>query len=509
MTQYNHNHRNKTRVEKPKEGHAMSQPILWQENIKISINNKDKFIQRLVKEYYAPHFLGYNVYEVTDWVKKLIDNHNTKDGQGGMIISLPLRAKFKRVDDNWKEFKDEKKHKFYYLPLPLIEEDTSVNDSVDAVFADGDRIIKEHYSLLHSSDTVALANLKNLDAARDQEKSAYAELLKASKNQRQTEDNSQQLRELENQVKKLNLELEKKDKKLEAANEKLKRADEEKQEAIKKAVEEWSTKYENLNKQYKETKSQADDYKEKWTDEKKKRIDHEHTIEILEQAIKRMKEEASLYTTRVVFYRTAQDFAKRAMLFFNLLSQMLSETNQLKVKIPSGVNTDDYNYYLNRIEKKFYSVEVSKLLEWKYEIQMLSITGMVPINGLIDSKLGKVGESQWESTLRNLLYQSVMANLAGAAVVMSDELAYMLPKMVPGVTNTKNFIKITENLKDAIVGTKYDLNYVKPFTQLSQYKEIENVKYTDADVPQGTIFEIMKMALNYGSTKKKTEVSAK
>lgn len=226
-----------------------------------------------------------------------------------------------------------------------------------------------------------------------------------------------------------------------------------------------------------------------------------------------LQKEMKLYSERAVFFLPAQNFAQRAAVFFDTLDQLQIDAAQFKTDVPSGVNADDYNYYLMRIERKFYTetAKVEALPQWRRELQMLAKTGLIPTGGLIDKRMGagKVKEQEMESTLRMLLYQAVMSSLAGAAVVMSDEMAIMLPQMVAGVKGADVFAKMTEQLKKAIADMGYSLNYVKPFTPLSSYKDVQNVQFTKADVPEGTIFEVMKMAVNFGSTKSNTEVSAK
>ena len=226
-----------------------------------------------------------------------------------------------------------------------------------------------------------------------------------------------------------------------------------------------------------------------------------------------LQKEMKLYTERAVFFLPAQSFAQRAAVFFDTLDQLQADAARFKTDMPSGVNADDYNYYLMRIERKFYTetAKVEALPQWRRELQMLAKTGLIPAGGLIDKRMGsgKVKEQEMESTLRMLLYQAVMNSLAGAAVVMSDEMAIMLPQMVAGVKGTDVFARTTEQLKKATLDMGYSLNYVKPFTPLSSYKDVQNVQFTKADVPEGTIFEVMKMAVNFGSTKSNTEVSAK
>lgn len=474
--------------------------ILWQKDIKIAEAKRVPFIEHVVKNYYAPLFKELSSDELVERISFLIDENKTDEGQGFIMFKLPLKAVIEpttSVIKEWEEYCLDKETKCYYKPLPSFDEEGTDGCAIDEVFAIGDGLIEKLPSLVDSGSETFNSYQTHFYAVRDNEKKAFSEIQSA---------------------------LAESNKLKEGLKKKLDDADSEKRKAIEKVDNHWNEKYNTLCDQYQTATKQISEYKQEWDDEKAHRIAAEREVQEKEKIIKerdqmisRKDEEMKEYSVRAVFFLSAQTFCQKVMNLFDLIDNLLYHANQLKVNLPSGVNADDYNYYLTRIERKYYSTKVTNLNEWRREIQMLSLTGMAPSNGLIDSKLGidkstgkyKVNESQWVSTLKMLLYQSVMMDLAGAAVTMSDELAYMLPHMVPGVASNKVFVEITESLKKTIKDLGYDLNYVKPFTQLSNYQNVENVKFTDADVPQGTIFEIMKMALNYGSTKKKTEVSAK
>ncbi len=486
-----HNTRSTTRITERCE-------ILWLYNIQVARDEKEVFIQHVVENYYMPQFKekGINI-NIKNKVQDLIDRQNLKNKQKDLIVHLPLIA---GVDyqEGWIEHKENDKT-YYYKPIPpMPDEQDEANDSaVDEAFGTGDDIIGRILSEHNISDEIRA----DLDSARDNEKQTYASLLASSKKAEQEKDKA------------CSAELAALKKELQASQEKLGRAEEEKKRAVDESTKEWKEKYQG-------EKKSADNFKNKWEEERSERVKHEETIkannqtiENLNQSLKRAKEESSLYTKCVEFYRAASGFAQRTVTFFDELAQLQKDFNQLKVNIPADVNADDYNYYLMRIERKFCETtsRIADLSEWQRELYLLARKGLVPTGGLIDQKIGgnKVSEQQWESTLRMLLYQTVMTHLAGAAVVMSDELALMLPSMVDGVKNTNHFANTTERLRKAINELGYDLNYVKPFTPLDSYKNVQNVEFTKADVPEGTIFEIIKMALNFGSSKSKTEVSAK
>lgn len=508
---------NRTANKKKRERKSQAVPrhvIVWQKDIRIPVDRKDAFIQHVTEKYYAPLFTGYSAAEITDRVKSIIKSD--EDGQGEMRASLPVIAAFDRKEDDWKEFKASKKTIYYYKPIPPMEDREVYGKAIDDVFSDGDKIIE---SLLNGEPS-CLYKLKDWDQARDIEKQAFVKLLKTSGGKDAHGSSHEDVVRLEKDVTRLEEEKDSLVRKLSEAKEDLNKADEKKRKAVKEREEEWESKYNSLFATCQNSENAAEEYKKKWNSEKQTRIECENTIASLnteisghKNAISRMEKEARLYTERAVFFHEALGFAKRTMTLFDTLDQMMDETGKLKVNMPNNVNADDYNYYLMRIERKYYAA-ISKadgLAQWRHELQMLARTGMAPAGGMIDSKIGggKVKEEQQESTLRTLLYKAVMTHLAGAAVVMCDELALMLPKMVAGVNNTKHFADISSRLQKTIADMGYRLCYVKPFTRLDSYKDVKNVEFTKADVPEGTIFEILRMALNFGESKSKTEVSAK
>lgn len=482
--------------------------IVWQKNIKINEADRASFIEHIVKNYYASHFKKRDESDLDLWISSLINKYETKE-QGSLSFKLPLIAVLEKSEEDtgWEKYELKNGRNCYYKPLPPFSKDAETGIEIDAFFADVDKALKELLEKFPSDNKELDAITKSLDAARDKEKEVFEKMVKNFKDQ---------ILEKNDSLRKKQAELDKQEKKLESVTKelnetkhKLYTANEDRSKALERNDTEWKGKYNKLYGLYQDEKQKADEYNQNLTSEKELRITAEKVIEERDKTILQKNELLKDYEANVVFFRSTQGFCQHANSFFDTLDLLLYNVNQLKVNAPSGVNADDYNYYLARIERKYHSIKVDHLGEWRREIQLLSLTGIVLTDGLINSKLGNVSESQQVSTLRTILYQTVMSYIAGAAVTMSDELAYMLPRMVPGVGDTKKFVAITDSLKKSIKDMGYDLNYVKPFTQLSQYKNVENVKFTKADVPQGIIFEVEKMALNFGSTKKKTEVSAK
>lgn len=518
------NKKTSSNIEKPV---VRSKPfIVWQKDVRVELEKREAFVHHLVENYYSTsETFSHRKRTISDWLDCRISRYGRQDISGYFYIDVPLIVSDKK-QEGWEECNIAKRGKCYYLPLPPLETVNQLEGlSVDSVFQEGDAIISSlTFPNEEENESPNKYTRAEMDAARDREKQAFSKLLDDILDYKTKERDDSRVNILQNKCAQLEEDKRIIENKLLSINQKLDNAEAEKRKAILDCESKYIQEHNHLKEEVQLAVNTANDYKSKWTYEESKRkeaeqtiINRDKTIAERDSTIQRKDLEMKEYASRAVFFLSVQVFSQHVMSFFDVLEKLLNEANLLKVNVPSTVNTDDYNYYLARIEKKFYSININQLHDWKSEIQMLSLTGMVPSNGIINTKLGidrstgkyKVSESQWESTLRMLLYQSIMVDLAGAAVTMSDELAYMLPQMVPGVGEKKTFVKISEMLQKAIKGMGYELNYVKPFTQLSHYKDVENVMFTEADVPSGTIFEVMKMALNYGSSKKKTEVSAK
>lgn len=542
--------------------------ILFQTNVYYEYGKRQEFIQHLAENYYAKgdDFNDCSKNQIRKWVEVLVPEREDYDDSDRCKVKLPLIAKKHFFPDSV-EYITKKHESQYYLPIPPIQAPSTVRsksviepepDPVDKVFASADQLIaelrrgidasvnKEAEKLVIKEDVIEeqakndvvnetveeitivsqdstgkaesmklLALFGNLDDARNGEKNAYDKLRTKIIQSLQTKfaPNPEETK-LRSQVKDLGIRLSSVEKDCDEYKHKLDTAETDKRRAVEDCENRHKKQYDELKGKYDKTQKDAEDYRKKWLTEEELRKGHEKTIAERDSTIKRLNEESSLYNDRVVFFRPTQDFAKLSMAFFDAYDEMMAEIGKQKMKEPGNPDeVDNYNYYMARIECKFLKVvsTVKNIKSWRHELQMLAQTGLVPTGGIIDSKLGgnKVKEPEWDSTLRMLLYHDVMSVLAGAAVVMSDEMALMLPHQVHGLKGTDQFSKISDRLQKAISGMGYDLNYVKPFTKLSQYKNVENVRFTEADVPSGTIFEIMKMALNYGATKGITEVSAK
>lgn len=540
--------------------------ILYQVNVCFKYGKRKEFINHLADNYYAKgdSFNDCSQDQIIKWLDQLIPKSNDYDDNDSCKVKLPLIAKNEYFPGS--ERHETKKHGvIYYLPIPcmqvggdLVSKAEPEPDSVDTVFAGADQLITQLRSGIDAlanqpveqpiikedvieeqaeggaakgtAEVVANVPQENagkggamklmtlfdkLDGARDGEKNAYDKLRTRIIQSLQTKfaPNPEEDR-LRTQVDKLGSRLSNAEKDRDEYKRKLDTAEADKRKAVEDCEKRLKKQYEELKGEYDKTQKDAKDYHERWLTEEKKRKSHEATIAEHESTIKRLEEESSLYNERVVFFRSTQEFAKLSLAFFDAYDTLMDEMGKQKMKEPSNPDeVDNYNYYMARIERKFLKTAsgVKNLESWRHELHLLAQTALVPTGGIIDSKLGgkKVKEPEWDSTLRMLLYHDVMSILAGAAVVMSDEMALMLPHQVQGVKGADQFSKISDRLQKAISGMGYDLNYVRPFTKLSQYKDVENVRFTEADVPSGTIFEIMKMALNYGATKGKTEVSAK
>lgn len=231
------------------------------------------------------------------------------------------------------------------------------------------------------------------------------------------------------------------------------------------------------------------------------------------QEIKQIQQDNKDYAEKVLFFRDAQEFAKKAEKFFETFEFLqISSSNMSNLQV-SDDSVDDYNYYLLRIQRKFQksTCDLSKVDIIRQEIGLLSKTSMALVGGYIDSKLHELSANEQQGTLQMVLYIEIFRNLAGAAIVMSDELAYLLPRVVSGIDNKviKQFKDISMQLQQCVVDMGYSIHYARPYAMITDCPDVKNVRFTEAEIPTGTIFEVVKLAVNFGTMKEYTEVSAK
>lgn len=216
------------------------------------------------------------------------------------------------------------------------------------------------------------------------------------------------------------------------------------------------------------------------------------------------------YTSQIVILpQEIVDFAKKCESFFEEYKQLLSDAQKMVGASKKGIDDDDYNYYYMRIMNKFSNSTsgIASLNAYISEISMLAKTGMVYSGGLVDKDCK--GKDVNSSVLQNIYYTRLFKNLASAAIIMSDEFAYLLPKMATtGCPDTNMFAKHTEKMIKAITNLGYTIKYSRPFTKVESFAKT-NEFTENPNVPSGYVFEVTQMAIEYGTSKLDTLVIAK
>lgn len=238
-----------------------------------------------------------------------------------------------------------------------------------------------------------------------------------------------------------------------------------------------------------------------------------------QEAISKAKDEAAKemkdYRKRLKFYVACQPFASKVVALFDTVNTVKGLANKFYDDyISTGKDVDAFCYYFARIENKYRRElkKIENLDSFVYELYMLSKSGMVPTGGLVDSMLSEeLDQKKWDDVLRMRLYNELLMAYGSCAIIMTDEFAYQIPAMANDAGQLSEATEIagkTTELVKQLETIGYEVNYVKPFTPISQYDDVANTQFVDIGVEKGTIFEVTKIAVNYGFNKSKTEVHA-
>lgn len=264
------------------------------------------------------------------------------------------------------------------------------------------------------------------------------------------------------------------------------------EEAVKKAV-----KFEGDCKREKEAKDKALEM-----------------INDLNATIARKDEESKEYNTRLVFYRSCSEYAAIAVEMFDTVNAVEQLASRLyNAYVENGRDCDTFCYYMTRVNRKFLSsvAQIKNLHEvYEAELRMLAATGLVPRNGWIDRLLeSQKKESMWTGQLQAKLYRDVFEQYSGCAVIMADEYAYMMGKMLADIDKgiEKELVAKSEHLQKLVAKLGYKLVYARPFTPITKYDNVVNTEFVDLGIVKDTIVEIKKMGVVYGTKNPKTEVT--
>lgn len=238
------------------------------------------------------------------------------------------------------------------------------------------------------------------------------------------------------------------------------------------------------------------------------------TINYLNATIARKDEESKEYNMRLVFYRSCSEYATIAVEMFDSVNAVEQLASMLyNAYLENGRDRDTFCYYMTRVNRKFLSscAKIKNLHEvYEAELRMLAATGLVPRNGWIDRLLvSQKKESMWTWQLQAKLYRDVFEQYCGYAVIMADEYAYMMGKMLADIDKDieKELVARSEHLQKLVAKLGYKLVYARPFTPITKYDNVENTDFVDLGIAKDTIVEIKKMGVAYGTKNPKTEVT--
>lgn len=239
------------------------------------------------------------------------------------------------------------------------------------------------------------------------------------------------------------------------------------------------------------------------------------------KSLEREQENHKRYNDNLECYDdNVKKWAKNACKMFECLDRMEQVADKFyqQMKNASDIHTDDMNdmnYYMLRIQSKYAEANssIKNLFKIRQELSTLAELGMLPKQGILYPQLQEVSDSpKQEEQLRFYIHKTVVGPLMGAAIIRCDEYAFFLPSFVNNIPHEipKFFAEMSEFIQKTMKELKYEVVYAAPFRQLNEFNYVKNVKAAPSDLnkPSGTIFEVIKMAINYGNHKEETEVSA-
>ncbi len=303
-----------------------------------------------------------------------------------------------------------------------------------------------------------------------------------------------------------------------AANDQMAKLKRDHEEEIKQLKDRNAKKWEEdtaiMKKQHEEAVKKAAKFEGDCKREKEAKEKALETINDLNATIVRKDEESKEYNTRLVFYRSCSEYAALAVEMFDTVNAVEQLASKLyNAYVENGRDRDTFCYYMTRVNRKFLSscAKIKNLHEvYEAELRMLAATGLVPRNGWIDRLLeSQKKESMWTWQLQAKLYRDVFEQYSGCAVIMADEYAYMMGKMLADIDKDieKELVAKSEYLQKLVAKLGYKLVYARPFTPITKYDNVENTDFVDLGIAKDTIVEIKKMGVAYGTKNPKTEVT--
>ncbi len=280
---------------------------------------------------------------------------------------------------------------------------------------------------------------------------------------------------------------------------------------IAKIDQKWQLESKKIEEQLKK----LDYWKNGCQKEKEEKEKAHNTIVEQKGIIQKMAEESKEYSSRLLFFKSCQPFAKRAVEILDTLSVLKAKCAKMYEDYMNqdGVDVDALCYYVQRADNKLNLAltQVSDYDELCSEIRSLAATGLVTKDKMLHKLLNSSADPQkQQELLKEKLYRDLFYFIAGPAITMADEYAFVLPQYVANGNKTiaKEIGKISSELQEKIGNMGYKLCYARPLTPITNYTDVENCGSKDGTgLPENTILEIKDMALLYGTVRKKTQVT--
>lgn len=443
-------------------------------------------------------------------IRKYIDDELKRNVDVQLSLDLPVTFSTKkpRNRDAWKKVKPG--HNIYWVKFiaPFVEPDSLVSESTslqsESALNDAKELVARLSALLpQQQDGEGVEVLPEKVEVNVGELYGVYELLKALVTTVKDE-----LANIDEKIKNTN----------KVANNQMAKLKHDHEEEIKQLNDRNAKKWEEdtaiMKKQHEEAVKKAAKFEDDFKREKKAKREALETINYLNATIARKDEESKEYNTRLVFYRSCSEYATIAVEMFDSVNAVEQLASMLyNAYLENGRDRDTFCYYMTRINRKFLSscAKIKNLHEvYEAELRMLAATGLVPRNGWIDRLLvSQKKESMWTWQLQAKLYRDVFEQYCGYAVIMADEYAYMMGKMLADIDKDieKELVARSEHLQKLVAKLGYKLVYARPFTPITKYDNVENTDFVDLGIAKDTIVEIKKMGVAYGTKNPKTEVT--
>lgn len=443
-------------------------------------------------------------------IRKYIDDELKRNVDVQLSLDLPVTFSTKkpRNRDAWKKVKPG--HNIYWVKFiaPFVEPDSLVSESTslqsESALNDAKELVARLSALLpQQQDGEGVEVLPEKVEVNVGELYGVHEALKAL-----VTNVNDELANIDEKIKNAN----------KAANDQMAKLKHDHEEEIKQLNDRNDKKWEEdtaiMKKQHEEAVKKAAKFEGDFKREKEAKEKALETINNLNATIARKDEESKEYNTRLVFYRSCSEYASLAVEMFDTVNAVEQLASKLyNAYVENGRDRDTFCYYMTRVNRKFLSsvAKIKNLHEvYEAELRMLAATGLVPRNGWIDRLLeSQKKESMWTWQLQAKLYRDVFEQYSGCAVIMADEYAYMMGKMLADIDKDieKELAAKSEYLQKLVAKLGYKLVYARPFTPITKYDNVENTDFVDLGIAKDTIVEIKKMGVAYGTKNPKTEVT--